>query len=182
MARPPRWWLLALAGLALGALPGRAEVYVRTPFVTVVAGTPAGPVAPGVFVRVPGLVNVQVRKPQAAVLMPPPAPFVPLPAAPPAPEAVVPPPDGVPLPPPQPLAVRPLTHAEFARSFQPAAGTYEVVLVHPVTCCPVKVCFTLPPGCPKKVRVERRELEFDYGRHEVEIRFERRGGVHVEYR
>ena len=82
---------------------------------------------------------------------------------------------------PAPTPVRPPTHAEFARHFQPLPGRYEVVLLHPDTRCPVQVCFTLPPGCPKKVRVERRELEFDYGRYEVEIRFDRRGGVRVTY-
>src|SRR5262245_27841466 len=82
---------------------------------------------------------------------------------------------------PAPTPVRPPTHAEFARSFQPLPGRYEVVLLHPFTHCPVQVCFTLPPGCPKKVRVERRELEFDYGRREVEIRFYRDGGVRVMY-
>src|SRR5262249_9693354 len=50
---------------------------------------------------------------------------------------------------PPPTVVRPLTLAEFAESFKPAPGTYEVVLLHPDTCCPVKVCFTLPCGCPK---------------------------------
>src|SRR5262245_768352 len=82
---------------------------------------------------------------------------------------------------PAPTPVRPPTHAEFARHFQPLPGRYEVVLLHPYTHCPVQVCFTLPPGCPKKVRVERRELEFDYGRREVEIRFYRDGGVRVMY-
>lgn len=82
---------------------------------------------------------------------------------------------------PAPTPVRPPTNAEFARHFQPLPGRYEVVLLHPFTHCPVQVCFTLPPGCPKRVRVERRELEFDYGRREVEIRFYRNGGTRVMY-
>jgi hypothetical protein len=86
-----------------------------------------------------------------------------------------------PTPLPVPTPLRPPTHAEFARHFQPLPGNYEVVLLHPFTHCPVQVCFTLPPGCPKKVRVERRELEFDYGRCEVEIRFYRNGSVRVMY-
>jgi hypothetical protein len=45
----------------------------------------------------------------------------------------------------------------------------------------VTVQFTLPPGVPKKVRASRRELEFDYGRHEVDIRFLVRGRVRVDY-
>jgi hypothetical protein len=56
-----------------------------------------------------------------------------------------------------------------------------VQLIHPLTGCPVDVCFTLPPGSPHRVRVQRRELEFDYGRQEVEIRFDRQG-ARVEYR
>ncbi len=88
-----------------------------------------------------------------------------------------------PLPPPTPMPatlapapVRPVTVAEFAASFQPAPGKYEVVFVHPVTCCPVKVCFTLPCGCPT-VRVHKRMLTFDYGRHHVvRIRFKLLGG------
>lgn len=99
--------------------------------------------------------------------------------APPPPEVLL-PPAGAPVLPP-PALVRPPTHAEFARQFQPAPGRYEVVLLHPCTNCPVQVCFTLPPGCPKRVRVERRELEFDYGRCEVEIRFYRNGTARVEY-
>ena len=35
------------------------------------------------------------------------------------------------------------------RRSMPAPGHYEVVLLNPETCCPVKVCFTLPCGCPE---------------------------------
>jgi hypothetical protein len=86
------------------------------------------------------------------------------------------------LPPPQVLipATRPMTHQEFAALFKPAPGTYEVVLLHPGSKCPVTVCFTLPAGCPE-VRVHRRELIFDYGRYEVEIRFQIGGRVRVTY-
>lgn len=73
-----------------------------------------------------------------------------------------------------------MTVEEFARCFRPTPGTHHVCLIHPVTCRPVEVCFTLPPGCPK-VRVRHREVEFDYGRHEVEIEFRRNGTVHVDY-
>jgi hypothetical protein len=94
------------------------------------------------------------------------------------------------LPPPTPVPDVPapgtvvpvLTVAEFARSFQPAPGTYEVVLMHPFTNCPVKVCFTLPPGCPKSVKMHhRRRLEFDYAKRDVNLIFDRRGGVKVDY-
>ena len=41
-------------------------------------------------------------------------------------------------------------------------GTHEAWLINPVKGCPVKVCFTLPCGCPK-VRCCKREIVFDYG-------------------
>jgi hypothetical protein len=92
-------------------------------------------------------------------------------------------------PPPQTILVpawqgsapaRVLTHREFAASFRPQPGNYEVMLLHPYTRCPVKVCFTLPPGCLKEVEVDRNELQFDYGKFEVEVRFKRSGRVEVE--
>lgn len=80
-----------------------------------------------------------------------------------------------------PVLTRPLTLCEFAATFKPAPGTYSVCLVHPVTHCPVTVCFRLPCGCPKKVKVRSCELKFDYGwRHDVEIRFKRDGTVKVK--
>lgn len=85
------------------------------------------------------------------------------------------------LPAPAPLTAIPApvpTIDEFARTFIPIAGTYEVVLIHPVKKCPVQVCFTLPPGCPK-VRTGKFRLEFDYGRHSVVIRFKLIGGKYV---
>ncbi|MBY0522414.1 MAG: hypothetical protein K2R98_03410 [Gemmataceae bacterium] len=66
--------------------------------------------------------------------------------------------------------VRPITLAEFAASFRPAPGTYQVVFLNPVTKCATPVTFTLPPGCPK-VCVSRREITFDYGKCEVHVRF-----------
>ena len=48
-----------------------------------------------------------------------------------------------------------------------------------MTCQPVKVCFTLPEGCPRKVKVHAREITFDYGRTDVSIRFIRDGRVRV---
>jgi hypothetical protein len=72
------------------------------------------------------------------------------------------------------------TLTEFAATFQPQPGKYEVVLQHPITCTPVKVCFTLPPGCPRKVSVHRRSLDFVYGGlQDVIIRFYRDGGARV---
>jgi hypothetical protein len=68
---------------------------------------------------------------------------------------------------------------EFAKTFKPVAGKHEVVIQHPVTCEPVTVCFTLPEGCPKKVRVHPRQIDFDYGKADVAIRFIRDGRVRV---
>jgi hypothetical protein len=73
-----------------------------------------------------------------------------------------------------------LTHREFAAAFQPLPGNYEVVLLHPYTRRPVKVCFSLPHGCIKEVEVDRNELQFDYGKFEVEVRFRRCGRVDVD--
>lgn len=85
--------------------------------------------------------------------------------------------DGVPPPlvAPAPIPVRALSIAEFAATFQPAPGNYEVFLLHPNTGCPVCVKFCLPPGCPK-VRTTKRMVTFDYGKHEVRIRFKIIGG------
>jgi hypothetical protein len=92
------------------------------------------------------------------------------------------------LPPPSPVVPAPppsvpvLTVAEFARVFKPLPGRYEVLVLHPFTNCPVKVCFTLPAGCPRSVKMHhRRRLEFDYGKCEVNLIFDRRGGVKVDY-
>jgi len=98
----------------------------------------------------------------------------PLPPAIPAAEQLPPPVTVVPI-------VKPITHQVFADCFKPAPGDYEIVFIHPGSCCPVKVCFTLPCGCPK-VRVHKRELVFDYGREEVVIRFQLFGKVKVSYR
>jgi hypothetical protein len=84
-------------------------------------------------------------------------------------------------PPPEPSARagKPLTLAEFANNFKPAPGSYEVVLVHPVSKAPVAVRFTLPKGSPKTVRVLPRQLVFNYGRETVRLRFKADGGVKV---
>jgi len=95
------------------------------------------------------------------------------------PPAPVPPDNPLPVPqvlpsppPPAVLPVRPLTVEEFAASFKPLPGKYEVLLVHPKTCCPVKVCFTLPPGCLRQMRVSKHKIVFDYKcQHDVVIRF-----------
>ncbi len=93
--------------------------------------------------------------------LPTPTPIV-LPAAPLAPAPVV----------------RPITLAEFAATFQPLPGTYEITFIHPRKKCPVCVTFTLPPGCPKMC-VSKHDIVFDYGKCAVDIRFRFFGKVSV---
>jgi hypothetical protein len=74
-----------------------------------------------------------------------------------------------------------LTPEEFAKAFKPAPGNYEVWLLHPGSECPVKVCFTLPCGCPK-VEATCRQIVFDYGHCEkVKIRMTICGNARVVY-
>jgi hypothetical protein len=40
------------------------------------------------------------------------------------------------------VPVRYPTHAEFARGFNPLPGNYEAVMLHPYSCCPVRICFS----------------------------------------
>jgi hypothetical protein len=94
------------------------------------------------------------------------------------------PPVVVQLPPPTPVPVAPaLTLDQFSRVFTPAPGKHSVCLIHPRTCQPVHVCFTLP-DCTrlKRFEVTRRTIEFDFGRQEVEIIFRLNGTVDVKYR
>jgi hypothetical protein len=177
--------LLALAGIMGLAAEGRADVIVRAPFVCVQVGKPYPPGPRDLVVRTP-FVTVRVARP--VHLAPPPAPAAPqaLPAQPGDPPPVpVDPPTQAPPPPgaaagPEPA--RALTVRDFASAFRPAAGTHEVVLVHPRTGKPVPVTFTLPPGTPRKVRATRNALILNYGRREVvTIRFLRDGTVRVRY-
>ena len=89
--------------------------------------------------------------------------------------------DQVQPPPPEPYATasRPQTLSEFAGSFKPAPGWHETVVIHPVSKASVRVRFTLPEGEPRRVRVHRRDLVFDYGRHKVKVRFVPDGRVKV---
>jgi hypothetical protein len=159
----------ALAGLAIWigwATPTRAEVVVRVPFVSLWVGTPGCYGVRGVHVHAP-FVDVRVGKTRPVLLRPTATrkknPFKR---------------EESPL---EPVRVenRPQTVDEFARTFKPAPGSYEVPLIHPVTKAAVNVRFTLPEGTPKKVRVRRRELFFNYGRHWVRIRFVAGGDVRV---
>jgi hypothetical protein len=86
-----------------------------------------------------------------------------------------------PVPPPPPTVVAVPTLEEFAATFRPAPGTYEVTFLHTRSCCPVTVCFTLPPGCPK-VCVHKHQLDFEYPCEDVRIRCQIFGKVKVSYR
>jgi hypothetical protein len=161
--------LLAVAGLAGFAGTSHAGFFLHVPFVTV-------HVNHGVFVGA-GPVRVVVP-PEPVVVVPgrPPGVIVsePVPAVRVVPDDSLPPP--TPLP---PAVVKPLTVEQFVEGFKPQPGKYEVLLVHPKSCQPVKVCFELPPGCPRKVRYTKHVLEFDYGHDTVRIRFYHNGDVKV---
>ena len=82
------------------------------------------------------------------------------------------------MPPPPSKASAGLTIDQFAKTFQPKAGNYEVELINPATGQPTSVRFTLPEGTPRKVHVSGREIEFDYGaRRYVKIQFDSDGAV-----
>jgi len=147
--------LTALMGL-LGLAPAsRADVYIHVPFVTVRVGDRPGMV----YVKPPVIGPIIVGQP--VDVLPPPRPAV------------------IEVPGPQPAVVRVPTMDEFAASFKPAPGKYEVMIVHPLSGEPVKVAFTLPEGTPKRVTVRLREIDFEYARSEVSIRFIRNGMVRV---
>ncbi len=157
--------------LALGALLALtstvpAQVFIRVPFVTVQAGPG------GAYVRTP-FVTVD-----AGGRMLPPSTVIVQPAPLPAPSPIVIAPKQLETVPP-PALVKVPTLAEFATSFVARAGTHEVTVIHPVTGRPVTVSFTLPDGTPKKIDVKRREIDFDYGRSSVTIRFMAGGKVSV---
>ncbi|HVS36633.1 MAG TPA: hypothetical protein VMS17_13815 [Gemmataceae bacterium] len=149
-------FFVSLAAAAALAVSASADVIVATPWVTVHVGRPAVPAPP------------------PTALYPGDPPPVPIP--PPEPVTVAPTPA---VETPAPVLVRPPTLEEFACSFHPAPGHYEVVLMNPETCCPTKVCFDLPCGCPT-VRVHDKSLVFHYGLlHNVTIRFRHDGSVAV---
>jgi hypothetical protein len=119
-----------------------------------------------------GIVGVHVNPGPGPVIVPPPAPLPPG-------NDPLPPPNV--LPPPQLDVAPPVpTLDAFAATFKPCPGTYEVLILHPRTHEPVKVTFSLPEGAPTRVRVTKRELDFDYGRHGVAIRFRINGTVTVK--
>jgi hypothetical protein len=83
------------------------------------------------------------------------------------------------LAPPKPIqAGKAPTMAEFAKNFQAKAGSYEVIILSPVTKEPTPVRFMLPEGSPKRVNVGDRDIEFRYGpRQFVRIEFDKDGAI-----
>lgn len=172
-------------------LPGGFSVQVSRPIgmtASQVSPVPTMPAPPGSPERIPAPaplgstpvpgIRIQAEPGPPAPVVSTPAPVNRLPAD---TVPLVPQPSPVPEPAPASLASRPVTIEEFAASFQPAPGDYQVVFLHPRTHAPVTVCFTLPPGSPRKICVQRRDLVFDYGRNEVRIRFLLLGRTRVLY-
>jgi hypothetical protein len=157
--------LLALTADA----PARAQIFIQTPWTWIRIG-PAAPT------------RVLVHTPWATVGVAPQGAPVQQAAIPPASEPPYVPgaPPPVPLPiPVEAAASRAPTLTEFAATFRPKGGRYEIVIEHPMTGKPVRVSFTLPEGTPKRVNVHRRGLDFEYRGKEVSIRFLRGGEVRV---
>ncbi len=174
--------LVTLAGLLLGTQTAQAEVFLRLPFIRVEVG------GPGVYVHAP-FVNVWVPHDAPIYQAVPPPATPPPPVMPPAdnlpPPKPLPPPNNVIPPPalPAPAQTGQQTLAEFAKTFQPHAGHFDVTIVNPVNKQPTQVHFTLPEGSPRRVIVDRDEIEFRYSlRQWVRIQFDADGGVIVTTR
>jgi hypothetical protein len=132
--------------------------------VSLAVALPATAAQADVVVRGPFGGQIVVTAPPDVVVSP--APVVPvMPPAQPAPQPLV-------------ATTGPILPHDFARTFQPRAGTFTVVFLHPRTNQPVTVAFTLPQGSPR-VSYVANSLLFDYGQHEVEIRFQILGKVKV---
>jgi hypothetical protein len=164
MTRPLNVWAFTLGSVAVLATAAQADVVIRGPFggQIVVTSPDDVRVGPGGVVVVP------------APVMPTPTPVV-------RPQADPLPPPKVAMPAIQPAPITPVSPQDFVKTFQPVPGIYDVLFVHPRTNQPVKVAFELPPGNPR-VSYFAHSLVFDYGRHEVEIRFQLGGKVKVVQR
>jgi len=164
-------------------IPGRGPVYQATPAFS----SPPPPTAPGVFPP-PVDPNANLGPGTGLRLTPfgtqPVNPPPPVPVNPAAPMQNLPLPQVVPgtdipgatPPPPQPLQTRHPTLPEFAKNFQAKAGNYDVTIINPITNQPTQVKFTLPEGSPRRVIVNRDEIEFRYSlRQWVRIEFDKDG-------
>jgi len=170
--------LFTVAAAVMIPAGAQADVVVRAPFVRVQTG------GPGTYVRAP-FVNIFVPSSRPVYVVPPGPVFV---APPPKPVDVppMPPANGKKktkadpdLAPPQPVQpVEAPTLEQFAKSFQPKSGHYEVTILNPATKQPTTVRFSLPEGTPRRVVLNRQRLEFEYGpRQFVRIEFDRDGVV-----
>jgi hypothetical protein len=191
--------LFVLAALTALAGPARADRIIAVPFVTVQTGSVVVVRAPFVNVVVPVRTRVVTMAPPASTTTATPSldvvPTVDVPPGVTPPVVVLPSTDLTPVLPaptpqtipqttrsltPTPLAVRALTLPEFATAFRPLPGIHEVVLVHPATGYPVKIRFALPPGSPKTIRLQDRQVQFHYALgHNVTLRFTPDGRVSV---
>jgi hypothetical protein len=171
--------MLALTALALAADSGCADVIIRGPFGGMIV------IGSGADVRIGPGVYVGPRQPAYPPPMAKEPPIVS------TPKPVIRPDEGEPLPPPKkidggvstaPVPVpTPVAPQDFVKDFKAVPGHYEVLFLHPVNNQAVNVPFDLPEGNPK-VSYKGRVLLFDYGRHEVEIRFKLGGRVVVTQR
>jgi hypothetical protein len=151
--------VLSLQGLFLGTAAACADVIVSGPFgrrLVVVSSPTDVRVGPGVYVG-----------PGPAVVPPPP---------PPPPKMFDPPPIVS-----APTPAGPIAPRDFVTAFRPVPGTHEVTFLHPYSNKPVTVVFVLPEGQPQ-VSYVGNSLLFDYGQHDVEIRFKIGGKVVVHSR
>ncbi len=155
----------------------QAQVIIRAPFVRIAVGDGVSIKAP--FVRINtgefgygpyyGPPVAGQPMPPALDVFQPPVPQK-LPRVPQAKEDIAPP---LPLQP-----VDALTLEQFAKSFKPKAGFYEVTMLNPVTKRPTNVRFTLPEGTPNRILTNRNSIEFVYGlRQYVRIEFDKDGAI-----
>jgi hypothetical protein len=154
-------WGLGILALTVGSMAAfpavaHADVIVRGPF--------------GGLIVVPSPSDVRVG-PGGVLVAPEPQPPLP-----PAPVPVAPAPVVIPLP--KTVVAAPVLPQEFVKTFLPSPGAYEVAFVHPRSHQPVTASFVLPQGTPRVYYVPH-SVVFDYGRHEVEIRFQIGGRVKV---
>ena len=187
--------ILTLAAATALASSASAQVSIRAPFVRVETGGPAGtyvrapfvnlfvPSGPPVFYGPPPLIGVPPAVQQPFPVNPGvaqlPAPRIvpqPLPPGPIAPNGE--PPLNPDLAPPAPVeAPKAASLDDFAKSFKPRAGNYEVTLANPINGRPEVVKFSLP-GEPKRVRMVDNGIEFIYGlRQFVRIEFDPDGPI-----
>lgn len=193
--------LLSLSIASLLASSASAQTVVRVPFVRIETGGPGGTYVRAPFVNLffpPGPPPVYYAPPP--VLLPPgqmipvpPPPFdanlgpqpqpqprvapQPLPPGPIAPNNGEPPFDPDLAPPAPAQAPKAPTLDEFAKSFKPKAGNYEIQLTNPISKQAETVKFSLP-GEPRRVRTDRTSIEFVYGvRQYVRIEFDKDGPI-----